>query len=254
MPTGFVVSNATQRNALVGLLAPSRDQVGRSFPLAVFAAVPAAELAGRFVLAPLAFRGFLGAAAALLEAAPTLNAAQLTERVRALPRPTDLDWRSAEDERRSWLEQGSSSWLTELTDKGGALGAHYALRTFVTACKERAAEPPRAWIVLSCPLGVDGPSPWLELAGRLLRWKAQPPPFVWTLAEPPRLLLCLGASPGASLSYLARPEASASSLWPLQTTNAQAQHAARDGLSAEHRNALEEKRASMAQLLTSLQV
>jgi type VI secretion system protein ImpM len=250
--TPFVFASSTLRSALVGALAPSRDQVGRQFPLAVFAALPAAELTNRYMLVPLAFRSFFGAAAALLDGAQTLSTAQLTERVRGLPRPTDLEWRSAEDERRSLLAEQNAPWLTELAGIGGPLGPHYALRTFITACNERAAEPPRSSIVLSCPVGATGPWPWLELAGRILRWKAAPPLFVWTESTPRRLLLSLGATFGPALSYLARPEASALSLWPLQTSNAPAQQAARDGLSAEHRTAIEEKRGSMGQLLSSL--
>jgi type VI secretion system protein ImpM len=252
LPTSFVFASSTLRNALVGALAPSRDQVGRVFPLAVFATLPAADLASRFALVPLAFRNFLAAARVLLDDSATLNTGQLSERLRGVPRPTDLEWRAAEDERRSLLEQGTAPWVTELMEVGGPLGPHYALRTFITACKERANEPPRASIVVSCPLGAAGPFPWLELAGRILHWRAHPPPFVWTEAAPSRLLLSLAASAGSSLSYLTRPDASAPSLWPLQTTHAPAQQAARDGLSAEHRTTIDEKRGSMGELFTSL--
>jgi type VI secretion system protein ImpM len=251
-PTAFLFTAATQSNALVGVMTPSRDQVGRVFPLAVFAVAPAASLADRFALVPLAFRSFLAAATALLEEAASLTAAQLTERVRALPRPSEVDWRTAEDERRALLEQASASWVSELVDLGGPLGPHYAFRTFVTACKERAGEPPRAAIVLACPLGVGGPLPWLDLASRILRWKAQPPALLWTESAPPRLLLCLGGSLGNALSYLARPDTSAPALWSMKTAHVPAQEAARDGLSAQNRTAIEQKQGSMAQLLTNL--
>jgi type VI secretion system protein ImpM len=251
-PTAFVFSAPTLRNALVGVLAPSRDQVGRVFPLAVFAVLPAAPLSDHYRLVPAAFRGFLAAAGALLQEAPTLSATQIAERVRALPRPGESEWRSADDERRALLEQPNASWLTELTALGGSLGPHYALRTFVAACRDRAAEPPKSAIVLACPLGAAGPMPWLELSARILRWKGQPPAFLWNEAAPPRLLLTLGSSPGSSLSYLARPDSNAPSLWSLLTSHAPSQQSARDGLSSDQRAAIEEKRGSTGQLLDSL--
>jgi type VI secretion system protein ImpM len=251
-PTAFVFSGPSLRNTLVGVLAPSRDHVGRSFPLAVFAVLPAAALSDHYRLVPAAFRNFLGASGSLLQEAPSLSAAQIAERVRALPRTGESEWRSADDERRALLEQPSASWLTELTELGGPLGPHYALRTFVAACRDRAAEPPKSAIVLACPLGAAGPMPWLELAARILRWKGQAPALLWNEAAPPRLLLTLGASPGSSLSYLARPDSNAPSLWSLTTAHPPSQQAARDGLGADQRAAIEEKRGATGQLLDSL--
>jgi type VI secretion system protein ImpM len=252
LPTYFVFCSPTVRSALVGVLAPSRDQVGRTFPLAAFASVPIASLSGHFTLIPLAFGDFLAAGAVLLDEAPSLSAPQLAERARRLPPPTEREWQRADERRRLLLDQSSEPWLRNLEETGGTFGPHYAFHTLITACKERTAEPPRTPLVLLCPLASEGPLPWLELVSRLLRWRSQTPPFVWTEAAPARLLLCLGTSTAASLSYLARPETSAPSLWPLRSQSASSREAARQAFSAQQRTTIEEGHASIAALISSL--
>ncbi len=251
-PTYFLFSSPTTRSALVGVLIPSRDQVGRSFPLAAFALLPATSMAEHFTLVPKAFSGFLAAGSALLAEAATLNAAQLAERTRALTPPNDRDWQGADEQRRLLLDQSNESWVRKLEESGGSFGPHYAFHTLIAACKDRASEPSRTPLVLLCPLGAEGPSPWLELVARLLRWKTQAPPFVWTEATPPRLLISLGVSSATSLSFLARPEASASSLWPLQSQNASSREAARQAFSPQQQATLEAGHASIAALISTL--
>jgi type VI secretion system protein ImpM len=251
-PTYFLFCSPATRNALIGALAPSRDQVGRSFPLAVFASSPVASLSGQFALVPLAFGGFLAACAAMLGEASALSAAELSERARRLLPPGERDWQRAEEQRRQLLDHSSETWLRKLEETGGTFGPHYAFQTLIAACRDRSAEPPRTTLILSCPLNGEGPWPWLELTSRLLRWRTQPPPLLWTQAAPARLLVCLGPSNAASLSYLARPEASAPSLWPLSSPSAPSREAARQAFSPQQRTTIEEGRATIATLIASL--
>ncbi|MFP2904515.1 type VI secretion system-associated protein TagF, partial [Pyxidicoccus sp. 3LFB2] len=70
-PVSFVFTAPGQKQALVGMMSPSVDSVGRAFPLAVFTEVASAATAPRFALTPEAFQPFLRAAALL--AAPRRN-------------------------------------------------------------------------------------------------------------------------------------------------------------------------------------
>src|SRR5690606_3002352 len=78
-PVSFVFTAPGQKQALVGLMAPSRDSVGRDFPLAFFTEVSSADTAARLALTPEAFQPFLRAAGALAQAAAELDVPQLLE-------------------------------------------------------------------------------------------------------------------------------------------------------------------------------
>jgi len=252
-PICFLFSASLARNVLIGALVPSRDQVGRAFPVAAFAPMESTAAAARFPLVPMAFSPFLGAAAALLSAVPRLMTSKIVEQLSALPLPGANEWSVADEQRQLQLGNSAVALTAQFNGEADADGAHYAIRTFLMACAaEKNQEPAKARVVLDCPLGTDGALPWLELAGRLLQWKGQPPSFLWSETPAPRLLLSLGPLPPGALGYLARPEQSVAVFWPLKTSQKSAMAAARQALSPEQRRAVEDGGISMDALFSQL--
>jgi type VI secretion system protein ImpM len=250
-PVCFVFTAPGTRNAVVGALLPSRDLVGRVFPLAVFVLVEAAALARRFPHLPLAFAGFLGEVVRLLRDASTLPANDLALRLRELPCPGPEQWDFAEGMVQTLLDRPAESLLASVSDTEA--GPAYGFRTFLMACASDRTEPPaRTRVVLECPLPGEGPAPWLELAMKALTWRQQPPAFLWTEAAPQRLLLSLGAPPAALLGHLARADSRLSVVWPLRTTVSAAQEAALEALSPGQREALASPDWSIARLFAAL--
>ncbi len=251
LPVCFLYAATPARNALVGALVPSRDAVGRVFPLSIFAQVEATALAVRYALVPLAFVGFFGEAVRLLREASSMSAPDLTARVSRLPLPGSSDWEFAEGLLQTLLDRPSEGLLASVSD--GAGGAAYGFRTFLSACAAERSEPPeRTRVVLDCPVAGEGPALWLELASKTLAWRQAPPAFLWTEAAPPRLLLSLGAPPAALLSHLAKGDSRLSVVWPLRTSQPAAQQAAAQALSANQRAALASPDWSIGRLFSAL--
>jgi len=252
-PICFVFSASLARNVLIGALVPSRDQVGRSFPVAAFAPMESTAVAGHFPLVPVAFSRFFAALAALLEAVPRLMTSKIVEKLDSLPLPGAGEWTVADEQRRLQLGNSAVALTAQFCEQADADGSHYALRTFLMACAaERNQEPAKAKVVLDCPLGADGALPWLELSRRILQWKAQPPSFLWAQAPVSRLLLSLGPMPPSALSYLARPDQSVAVFWPLKTSQKAAMTAAKQALSPEQRRAVEDGSISIDALFSQL--
>jgi type VI secretion system protein ImpM len=250
-PVCFLFTAAAARNAVVGALLPSRDLVGRVFPLAVFVPVDAASLARRFAHVPLAFVGFLGEVVRLLRESSTLSTADLASRLRELPLPAAPQWDFAEAMAQTLLDGPAENLLASVSEGNG--GPAYGFRTFLAACAADRAEPPaRTRVVLECPLVGEGPAPWLELASRALAWRQQPPAFLWTEASPQRLLLSLGAPPAALLSHLARSDSRLSVVWPLRTAQPVAQQTAEQALAPLQREALSSPSWSIARVFAAL--
>ena len=253
VPVCFVFSSTLARNVLVGVLMPSRDHVGRAFPLAAFELLESAVAASHFPVLPLVFRGFLHQLSALLEAAPSLSTAELAGRLNQLNSPSAGEWGVAQEQRRLQLGNSASAFTGPLRNPANADALLYAIRTFVKACADQKAKAPvKAKVVLDCPIGAESALPWLELAARILNWKPQPPSFVWSEGPVARLLLSLGPLPPSTLSYLARPDPSVATFWPLTTSQEPAMAAARQALSPEKRRVLDDDQISIETLLSQL--
>ena len=250
LPVCFLHLVPQARTAVIGALLPSRDAVGRIFPLAAFLPVDTAALSRSYPRAPLAYSMFLGEVARLGRDGSGLSAPAVLERVRALPVPGPPEWALAEELTERLMDRPAAAFLEPLLVDN--LGPAYGVKTLLTACRNESAQvPARARVVLECPLTGEGPAPWLELASRLLPWP-YPPAFFWTEAAPPRLLVSLGGPPPVLLNYLARPDPRSTLVWPLRTQHRAAAEAALQGLTPEHRAALENPDLSIAQLFTAL--
>jgi type VI secretion system protein ImpM len=249
LPVCFVHLVPQARTAVVGALLPSRDAVGRVFPFAAFLPVDASQLSRTYPRAPFAYSMFLGEVARLGRDAASLGAPAVLERIRQLPLPGPPEWDLADELTERLLDQPAEGLLSSLGDSPA--GAAYGLRTFFSACSGEAAEiPARTRVVLECPLAGEGPAVWLELARRVLRWRS-PPPFFWTEAAPPRLLISLGAPPASVLGLLARPDPRSNLVWPLRTTQQAAADTALAALTPEQRAAVGDPQRTLRELFSA---
>jgi type VI secretion system protein ImpM len=195
------------REALVGLLAPSRDKAGRAFPVALFAEAPVSVAVKTPGAIPLACAALLAPARALFAELAALDYDALKARVEALAAPAPDAYERARDEASALLAGAApAAWLERLF-AGAQDGA--AGRALI-ALQAAAAEPAPRGLVFECPVQepVDAVF-WLALAGRGGR---APVSIFWTdppdgaASGPSRLLLCLAPPPPATLLHLAAPK------------------------------------------------
>ena len=250
-PARFLFWPVASARALLGVLAGSVDRVGRSFPLAVFAAAEGQRVAPAFAALPETGGAFLDAATDLIVDAARLAPADLAGRVDRLPSPGDgaLDEADARARAAAGRESGREM-LARLFGDPAAGQRHYALHCFQVACQAVRGQAPRGQgLVLDCPVQRDLDRwAWLELARRSLGWTSAPS-FFWRGAPAPRLLIALGAVPAAILGVLARPDARDPKLWPLTTAQPAAVAAARRALGPATLEGLERPELSVLGLI-----
>jgi type VI secretion system ImpM family protein len=196
---------------LCGVLAPSRDAVGRPYPLAVVARVPG-ELGARAAhVLPLAFGDFLESASALIEdvlAAPVDRDA-LEDALRALPIPDATVVARAEAEYQAWCEsvRTDRGWDVIFPEGPSSERAGRALDTALAASVVGEAGHVEGQLGLRAPLGSGGPAAavlWLDALGRLGGWSSPQAAF-WS-AEQASLVIALGSPDPSLLADLWAPE------------------------------------------------
>ncbi len=226
----FLFSAPGRDGVVIGALRRSRDQVGRSFPLAIYTVVASPLLATRFQAVPLAYAEHLERCEAILERADTLTLDALREAVAELAmQPLDADFA---------LQQASTRTSAVLASSRGAdLAARsfgvetaakfsYGMFTFRTATDALRRDVPASNAlptVLDCPIAIDVDLlAWLDLARRSLPRDAGVPSFVWLEEPQQRLLLTLGFASDQLLHFLADPKHRSARLWPLATQSIEA--------------------------------
>ncbi len=249
----FLFSPPGLTQVLVGVLKDSADQVGRRFPLAVFAVAEGRQLDAAFPLVPQGARAFLDAASVLLDGSDKLAPQDLAARLEALPVLGEDALARVEPELAA-LAAGSS--VSELLQR--LFGEHsgqrcYALHCFRTACQPpRGRDPTGPGVVLDCPAQEDlDRFAWLELARRALAG-GRAPTFFWSEGGPGRLLIALGAPPAAAFPALWNPAHRDGKLWPMTTQRPEAIAAAKKSLGPAVMQVLEGPGASVAELLSTL--
>jgi type VI secretion system protein ImpM len=255
-PIRFVYRDPEAQGTMVGVLAPSRDQVGRSFPLSIFARVDPST-AVRFPALPAAYAQFLDGAVALLAEAAQLTPSSLADRARALPLPADGDIDEAAQWARQALEATPGAVILEALFGPLPDRVHYhGIHMFRTGCAQvTGRDPGNAAIILECPASDDVQVDfWLSLAQGLLRWTTAPPSLLWTDAASPdsRLLIALGSPPPGVLHYLADPAVIADRLWPMRRASAASIDAGMGALTPVQRSVLEPPAPTAAKILDGL--
>jgi type VI secretion system protein ImpM len=254
-PLSFLFRATGMREVLIGVAAGSEDSVHRRFPLVVFAAFDAAEVASLFSVLPTACARFFGAGAQLVSAAAQLTAAELAARVQSLPLPSAQEFAIADEMRSHTLGGARSSDLVARLFAAPPSGRqYYAFRTAVAACEPlRARDPDKPGLTLDCPVTCDVDRlMWLELVRRLLAWRDAPPSALWSDEPTPRLLISLGPTPTSLFTFHCRPDHGSTSLWPMSTERADAIETARQAMRPTHRASLDGGDLNLEALLTSL--
>ncbi len=245
----FLFRCAEVKDVLVGSLVPSRDAVGREFPLCVVATFSAAELAPGFAALPVGFDAFFGGAEALLAGAGARKALELADGLRGVVVPAAAELGLSLAGLRARF---ASTPATALLEDGGLVGdvRAYALSTFAAACQSaRGTAAGKAAIVLDCPARrPETACAWLDLARRLGGFSEAPPSAFWTSD---RLLLGLGVAASAIVPALARPDAPPQQIWPLHTRNADAAARAKQGLPPAYRRVLDDPHATVDDVLAA---
>lgn len=243
-PMRFLFRDPGGLSACIGVAAPSRDKVGRQFPLCIFAYLDLPVATHRFATLPSAYGGFLDGAARILASAAQLDANGVAAYANALPLagPEELE------EARVWVSQclGATHGVSMLEALFGPVqnGVHYhAFNMFRTACARfHGTDPGPAPIVLECPASDDVQLVfWLRAAYQLLSWRRAPPSFLWSGEDSndARLLLALGSPDASTLHFLADATTTAERLWPMRTESMQSIQAGRRALPASVLGALE---------------
>lgn len=230
------IYSAASDVAFVGVMAPSRDAVGRSFPICVMAPVPVEVAAACFPALPIAFDPFLSGATALVHEAPVSTREEMVAQLRALSVPSrEAIYAAMDDVEQALGQEHATDWAMGLFG-GDAPAASYALQTFATASGPlKEGPPPRSPLVLDCPVQVDlDLLAWLAFAQRASGWRDATVSACWSTAGQSRLLLSLGPPTGQMLQFVAAPSQTSSRLWPLRTDR----QAARDEAHAELTRAL----------------
>jgi type VI secretion system protein ImpM len=235
-PVRFVFSAAQCDSIAIGVLVKSQDQVGRSFPLAIYTALALGVGARSFPAIPLAYSAFLEQAEAILADAATLTLEALRTRVSALVRPSDGTLATAVQRCADVLNAAPASELFVRAFAAAPPDSHhYGLFTFRTATDAARSGPSTAApTVLACPIAIDVDLlAWLELARRCLGWNDACPAFAWVESAHARLLLSLGYASDQLLHFVADARHTSSRLWPLTTERIEAITRARDALGAD---------------------
>lgn len=227
----YAFSAADEASMIIGVLSPSRDQVGRDFPVTVFCSVPSAVVAQHLAGLPLAFGPFLNEAEALIREVPALSATEVLARLDELCVPELANLPAATARASEVLRQSDAREhaLRTLGDADGSAPA-YAYHTFMTAAKATSTSNA---VVLDCPIDIDiDLMTWLRLAERLLRG-AELPSFFWTQEPSRRLLLSLGPASTQLLTFISDPSQSSARLWPLTTKRTEIADQVRSSLESQ---------------------
>lgn len=237
-PIRAVFTPPGSANTVLAVLVPSQDQVGRKFPIVIFALTPSAPIAQSYSALPVAWSAFFEGAVALGKRAATLDLDQLKAGLALISTPGPSEVMQAQSLCDRALQ---NPILTELHHRvfGGQDGMpYYAYQTFLTACQDAAkTDPGKAATVLDCPIHVDVDLfMWLELARRVFGFPPAHPSYFWTEDPSPRLLFSLGPAPLLMLQFLANPSLEHQRLWPLTTSRTQAVDSARTSLAPSFAN------------------
>jgi type VI secretion system protein ImpM len=184
-------------DVLCGVLIPSRDSVGRHFPLSVVMTTPPSVIVAAPPMMPLAFAEFIAAAYYAATESFDRMPDDLTRRIHAVAMP------GAEHVLRA--AQDYESWCRE-THFGGAWAGAFPDRTYERAVAVieslacvlkplRGVEAPAQGPIVRLPLGQAGPvaaALWLDIVCRLCGRAKTVPSAFWSHKE---LVVTLGDAP-----------------------------------------------------------
>ncbi len=224
-PHAFIWSGTLEkktRGLLVGVIVPSTDSVGRSFPVVICAPVPLAAFGASAHLAPFLLHGFFQhAAAAAGRAARTRSQAEFQAQVSSVPPPSLGGVSSALARYEAWANsQVASELWASVFGNDAERATRSALYLVVeSTAAYRGQEAPPLSLGLRVPLGVDTQSVaalWLDVVRSAAGWKTTVPTLFMSLVAAPRALIQLGAeAPASVLADLYLPNADSNAVCDL---------------------------------------
>ena len=240
-----------EANGVIAVLAvPSRDRIGRQFPVVIAVFVPLDRLPRGSGPLVLAFTRFWDAARAAIDEHQDGEPETLWQMIQSLSSPTaaelsEAETRCAELLRNLGARQMEQECFSAPDDR------FYAYHTLRLAVRD--ASDSR---VLMCPAaGHPGYRAfWVEAVERGTAHKV-PLPTMWLEgAEAPRgTLVALGKAPSAMLRYVTGHGHQSNSLWPLTTQNANAQERSKAALSEENWDDTEQKLSGLIDVVLGTQ-
>lgn len=258
-PIRFLFREGQTSPVILGVIGPSRDTVGRNFPLALWTYVDLPLAAQHFPYLPAAYGSFLDGAARLLVQASTLDPSSLFHHLCGFPLPGPQEMAEARDWTYEALNATPGLTILEALFGPVQFGMHFhGLHMFRTACQRvRDHDPGPAAVFLECPCADDLQLAfWLVLARNQLRWAAVAPTMFWNDPSSPdhRLILGLGAPTQGSLQFVADPTVRAERLWPMRTTSQASITAGREAMSPAELRSFEPPAPTASSLLAALAV
>jgi type VI secretion system ImpM family protein len=207
--------------ALVGVMKPSVDAVGRRFPLVVYArALPRTVFNWPHAL-PMALGDFLDAAATLLlEADAVTGIADMQAALRRIPQPNlDAAQQNAQ-EYDAWAVSTFLGHAWSVVYGGDPLSAPRAIHTIMEAVAPfRGEEAPATKLGLRLPLGTGGVAAavfWLDTIRRLARTPTAVRTSFWSFdGSQGNAIVQLGDTPASTLTELWSPDANSDYLCDL---------------------------------------
>jgi len=213
---------SSAREALVGVIKPSVDAVGRRFPLVVYApALPRTAVPWPHVL-PIALGDFFDAAAnLLLEADSVTGVADMQAALRRVPVPLLADADRSAQEYDAWAATTLLGHAWSVVYGGEqAMSAPRAVHTISEAVAPfRGEEAPGTKLGLRLPLGPGGVAAatfWLDTVRRLARSPAEVRTSFWCFdGTSGCAIVQLGDTPASTLGELWSPDANSEYLCDL---------------------------------------
>lgn len=238
----------------VGAMCPSRDRVGRVYPMIVFVRVDPAWVGSRFPGVAVGYGHFLRGAARILGDLARADAQLLSAWAKQLRAPTAQELAAADQVCRQSLDGIPAASVHARLFGDPSLGLRYhAFRTAIEACDAARSMASRVPITLDCPLRADVDLfTWLELTRRRLYGSGLVPTVVWREEADPRAMISLGPAHPSMLKFLARPAEPANALWPLRTDRPDVVAQSAAALAPHHRQALDRFDLSLEVLLSVL--
>jgi type VI secretion system ImpM family protein len=227
----FVLPMAA-KELVAGVLMPSRDKVGRRYPVAVVAKLPAAIERAGMAAWPLLLDAACGALEALVAELPEADAEDVTAKLQRCPQLIA----ASETGRRIpalLAELNVASFFERVLGTQDVAYASYAVRTMKmgVGMYAEATHPPSVGTILSCPVVIpEDLVAWLALAQCLAGDSTVTAGLVWSSHQTTPLHLCLGPSMPQLLSYIADPPADSPRVWPLVTEIHEARETARQAI------------------------
>lgn len=244
-PIRFVYCSSDDKSPLVGALAPSKDKVGRNFPVAIFHAAASS-------LPPETNPTFFERVEDLIAQLPGLTDSEIQARLAEVDSPTEALGADSTAACEGALSSRPASEFFEQAFGSTPAGQHfYAVLTLLRAAESVRTSPAAKVPMLACPTrNAMTTRVWLEILRRLA--PAHPMSLLWSEHEPERLLFRWGAPTDDALCALADARYGSNSVWPLSTDREASLAHARAAL--EERLAGDRSVAQFAELLAGLQV